>query len=454
MALLGRLPPRPGVRGHAPGRAARRRGRARAGPHRPGGRRGADRPALDRLVQRPHRPGSRPRGRPRGQAAGGRPGLRADRPRSPAALAVVATVPLSLACGWLAGAVHLVCVAAGWAYNLGAQGHALVVAAVRRRVRWPAGVRLPDRQPGPGAAAVAAAGRRAARRGCALRQRAARPGRRRGHRRPRPAAPARRALEPGGRGRGARHGRRGDRGRCAGRLRRWSRSSPSSSPRAWPRWRCSRTAGRRSGPRSRWRWWTWPCWCGRDDRRRRHWDLVVVGAGPAGATAALAALHADPSLRVLLLDRSDFPRDKSCGDGIAPHCFDEARLDRRHRRRGRLDPADPARARPRRRSRSPGRWPGRCTSSRARSSTPGWSSARSTAARRSAESGSSPSRSSRTGRSRTRSSSTGPSRAGIVVGADGAHSRRPRRSSGCRTAAARWRSAATRRPRRTGAAPR
>jgi geranylgeranyl reductase family protein len=51
------------------------------------------------------------------------------------------------------------------------------------------------------------------------------------------------------------------------------------------------------------------------------WDLVVVGAGPAGATTALAALHADPSMSVLLLDRSDFPRDKSCGDGIAPHCF-------------------------------------------------------------------------------------------------------------------------------------
>jgi geranylgeranyl reductase family protein len=51
------------------------------------------------------------------------------------------------------------------------------------------------------------------------------------------------------------------------------------------------------------------------------WDLVVVGAGPAGASAALAALHADPALRVLLLDRSDFPRDKSCGDGIAPHCL-------------------------------------------------------------------------------------------------------------------------------------
>ncbi len=51
------------------------------------------------------------------------------------------------------------------------------------------------------------------------------------------------------------------------------------------------------------------------------WDLVVVGAGPAGSTTALAALDADPGLRVLLLDRADFPRDKSCGDGIAPHVF-------------------------------------------------------------------------------------------------------------------------------------
>ena len=52
------------------------------------------------------------------------------------------------------------------------------------------------------------------------------------------------------------------------------------------------------------------------------WDIVVVGAGPAGACAALGALRADPGLRVLLLDRADFPRDKSCGDGIAPHVLD------------------------------------------------------------------------------------------------------------------------------------
>lgn len=53
-----------------------------------------------------------------------------------------------------------------------------------------------------------------------------------------------------------------------------------------------------------------------------HVDVAVVGAGPAGATAALGALRADPRLRVLLLDRADFPRDKPCGDGIAPHVLD------------------------------------------------------------------------------------------------------------------------------------
>ncbi|GAA5146704.1 geranylgeranyl reductase family protein [Nocardioides marinquilinus] len=53
-----------------------------------------------------------------------------------------------------------------------------------------------------------------------------------------------------------------------------------------------------------------------------HHDLVVVGAGPAGSATALGALAVDPTLRVLLLDRADFPRDKSCGDGVAPHVLD------------------------------------------------------------------------------------------------------------------------------------
>ncbi len=43
-------------------------------------------------------------------------------------------------------------------------------------------------------------------------------------------------------------------------------------------------------------------------------DVIVVGAGPAGSTAA--AKLAQLGRRVLLLDRSDFPRDKTCGDAI------------------------------------------------------------------------------------------------------------------------------------------
>ncbi len=52
------------------------------------------------------------------------------------------------------------------------------------------------------------------------------------------------------------------------------------------------------------------------------WDLVIVGAGPAGASAALAARQCQPRARVLLLDAASFPRDKVCGDGVAPHALD------------------------------------------------------------------------------------------------------------------------------------
>jgi geranylgeranyl reductase family protein len=53
-----------------------------------------------------------------------------------------------------------------------------------------------------------------------------------------------------------------------------------------------------------------------------HWDVVVVGGGPAGAACAAAARRADPAARVLVLDRAEFPRDKVCGDGIAPEALD------------------------------------------------------------------------------------------------------------------------------------
>lgn len=46
------------------------------------------------------------------------------------------------------------------------------------------------------------------------------------------------------------------------------------------------------------------------------YDLAVVGAGPAGSTTAIMA--ARRGLKVALIDRQSFPRDKTCGDGIGP----------------------------------------------------------------------------------------------------------------------------------------
>ena len=45
-----------------------------------------------------------------------------------------------------------------------------------------------------------------------------------------------------------------------------------------------------------------------------RYDAIVVGAGPAGATAAYRLARAGAS--VLLLDRARFPRDKPCGGGL------------------------------------------------------------------------------------------------------------------------------------------
>ena len=50
-------------------------------------------------------------------------------------------------------------------------------------------------------------------------------------------------------------------------------------------------------------------------------DAVVVGAGPAGSSTAHYLAMA--GLRVLLLEKSAFPRDKVCGDGLTPRAVAE-----------------------------------------------------------------------------------------------------------------------------------
>lgn len=49
------------------------------------------------------------------------------------------------------------------------------------------------------------------------------------------------------------------------------------------------------------------------------YDVIVVGAGPAGSSCAtMLAKHGS---RVLLLDKAQFPREKICGDCINPKCW-------------------------------------------------------------------------------------------------------------------------------------
>ncbi|MCW0213456.1 MAG: NAD(P)/FAD-dependent oxidoreductase [Pseudonocardia sp.] len=52
------------------------------------------------------------------------------------------------------------------------------------------------------------------------------------------------------------------------------------------------------------------------------YDVAIVGAGPAGSAAALRVRQLRPEARVLLLDAATFPRDKTCGDGVAAPVFD------------------------------------------------------------------------------------------------------------------------------------
>lgn len=62
-----------------------------------------------------------------------------------------------------------------------------------------------------------------------------------------------------------------------------------------------------------------------------HVDICIVGAGPAGSAAAARAAHA--GFTVALIDAQEFPRDKTCGDGLTTRAVTE--LDRLYHDLGR-----------------------------------------------------------------------------------------------------------------------
>lgn len=53
-------------------------------------------------------------------------------------------------------------------------------------------------------------------------------------------------------------------------------------------------------------------------------DVLIIGAGPSGASAAVHAARA--GLQTLLIDASSFPRDKTCGDGLTPRAIHQLEL--------------------------------------------------------------------------------------------------------------------------------
>ena len=54
------------------------------------------------------------------------------------------------------------------------------------------------------------------------------------------------------------------------------------------------------------------------EKSPKNYDVLIIGAGPAGANAAISYKNLNPKLTVAIVDKAIFPRDKSCGDAIGP----------------------------------------------------------------------------------------------------------------------------------------
>ena len=53
-------------------------------------------------------------------------------------------------------------------------------------------------------------------------------------------------------------------------------------------------------------------------KNKEIFDVLIVGAGPSGSNTAISYKNLNPDLKVGIIDKAIFPRDKSCGDAIGP----------------------------------------------------------------------------------------------------------------------------------------
>lgn len=56
-----------------------------------------------------------------------------------------------------------------------------------------------------------------------------------------------------------------------------------------------------------------------------YYDLIIVGAGPAGST--LASALENSGKRILIIDKQDFPRDKTCAGWVTPAVMETLNID-------------------------------------------------------------------------------------------------------------------------------
>src|SRR5678816_253629 len=54
---------------------------------------------------------------------------------------------------------------------------------------------------------------------------------------------------------------------------------------------------------------------------RPDWDVAIVGGGPAGISTALHLCAADPAVRVVVLEKARYPREKICAGAIGARAF-------------------------------------------------------------------------------------------------------------------------------------